>query len=269
MELQQERRAGQPEKAAKIDEFCQKLKNRANGNDPFTLEMDDPSGNSFIESSCTAVDDDEQLEQKFYERTADQSRALGLVVPEGDITQLLNRILMVSGAGELDNVHHGDGGRGFAVSESDAADVVGNAFIHHYSAPEEVMIFPGHCLMCQRDTETRMYPTKCSSTAPRGIRFSLLRDSRIPYFKEVIIMANSCETCGYKNSEVRPGGGISPKGRTIRLTVSGKEDLDRDVIKSDSTTLEIPSVDLTIRSGTAMITTVEGILRRTIDDLKK
>ena len=81
-------------------------------------------------------------------------------------------------------------------------------------------------------------------------------------------MANSCESCGYKNSEVRPGGGISDKGRIIKLEVTGRHDLNRDVIKSDSATLEIPSLELTVQSGAGAITTVEGLLTRITTELK-
>ena len=50
--------------------------------------------------------------------------------------------------------------RGFALSQSAVSAATDNAFIHQYSAPEEVMIFPGRCLMCHNETETRMCPTK-------------------------------------------------------------------------------------------------------------
>jgi len=57
-------------------------------------------------------------------------------------------------------MHHGPEARGFAVSHSDISNVTGSAFVHRYSAPEEVMVFPGSCLMCQKEIETRMYPTR-------------------------------------------------------------------------------------------------------------
>ena len=82
-------------------------------------------------------------------------------------------------------------------------------------------------------------------------------------------MANSCESCGYKNSEVRPGGGISPKGCSITLKVVDRVDLNRDIIKSDSASVEIPSLELIAGSGVAMITTVEGLVTRITDDLRK
>lgn len=81
-------------------------------------------------------------------------------------------------------------------------------------------------------------------------------------------MSSACESCGYKNSEIRPGGGVSEKGQIVSLKVSKKEDLNRDVIKSESAGIEIPELTLSVSSGTAMISTVEGLIRRMIDDLK-
>ncbi|KAL8493646.1 hypothetical protein ACS0TY_024724 [Phlomoides rotata] len=53
----------------------------------------------------------------------------------------------------------------------------------------------------------------------------------IPYFQEVIIMAFSCDSCGYRNSEVKPGGPIPDKGKKKIVHVKNVRDLCRDVIK--------------------------------------
>ena len=44
-----------------------------------------------------------------------------------------------------------------------------------------------------------------------------MHNTHIPFFKEVIIMSNACEVCGYRNSEVKPGGGFSDRGTQITL----------------------------------------------------
>ena len=81
-----------------------------------------------------------------------------------------------------------------------------------YAAPEEVMEMPGHCGACGAPTTTRMYRTE------------------IPFFKEVILMSDACDSCGYRNSEVKGGGGVPAKGRRIELRVEAHEDLRRDVL---------------------------------------
>ena len=50
-ELQEERRKYSPEVAAQIDEFIERLKALREGrNFPFTFEVEDPSGNSFVQN---------------------------------------------------------------------------------------------------------------------------------------------------------------------------------------------------------------------------
>ncbi len=65
----------------------------------------------------------------------------------------------------------------------------------------QVIELPGRCFACGAECVTRMHNT------------------HIPFFKEVIIMSNACEVCGYRNSEVKPGGGFSDHGTQITLQV--------------------------------------------------
>ena len=169
MELQEERRKVDPETASKIDAFCAELERHAEGECAFTLELDDPSGNSFIESSSFSAEADDLLERSVYERSSQQTQDLGLVphsqcsipsVPDGfseracDVTD------------DTSDVHHGPGAQGFALSASSVSQTTGDALLQQYSAPEEVMVFPGRCAVCQKETETRMYPTKCDHISP-------------------------------------------------------------------------------------------------------
>eukprot|EP00210_Caulerpa_lentillifera_P006302 g6020.t1 len=233
LDQQIERRKLDPMLADKIDEFCKRLETCAKSEVEFTLQLDDPSGNSFIESPYPSIQDDTLLDRQLYIRSNEQNESLGI------LTQT-----------EGPSVHHSHDSRGLTLGHSSIEEIGGDAFVSKYSAPEEVMVFPGSCLICHKSTETRMYPTK------------------IPFFKEVIIMSNACESCGYKNSEIRPGGGVSPLGKSVRLRVTGVADLNRDVIKSESAGIEIPELMLSISSGTALISTVEGLIRRIITDLQ-
>mmetsp|Transcript_47797 Transcript_47797/g.63146 ORF Transcript_47797/g.63146 Transcript_47797/m.63146 type:complete len:112 (+) Transcript_47797:1153-1488(+) len=91
----------------------------------------------------------------------------------------------------------------------------------------------------------------------------------IPYFKEIIIMAFSCDICGQKSTEIKQGGGISAKASKITFHATCPEDLNRDIFKSDSCLLEIPEIDLELQPGTlgSMYTTVEGVMQKIIDHL--
>ena len=52
--------------------------------------------------------------------------------------------------------------------------------------------------------------------------------------QDVILMSDSCDLCGYKNAELKGGGGVSDYGRRITLCVSEPDDLRRDVIKAET-----------------------------------
>ena len=88
----------------------------------------------------------------------------------------------------------------------------------------------------------------------------------IPFFKEIIIMAFSCDICGYRNTEIKNGGGISDKATRIVFKVEKAEDLNRDCFKSDSCVLAIPEVDFAMAPGSlgSVYTTVEGLLDKVI-----
>ena len=53
----------------------------------------------------------------------------------------------------------------------------------------------------------------------------------IPHFKEVIVMALTCDTCGYCPNEVKSRAGVSAKGTRITLHLTDPSDLSRDILK--------------------------------------
>ena len=59
------------------------------------------------------------------------------------------------------------------------------------SAERSVLNFPQPCPQCFREGNVKM----CQAT--------------IPFFKEIIIMAFVCDSCGFKSTEIKQGGGIS------------------------------------------------------------
>lgn len=250
--LQPERRAVDADAAAAIDAFCEKLDAAARGDTSFTLVLDDPAGNSGIESSGPG---DPLLKVSYYERSREQAVAIGLLPPveDGDTAAVPTPLPEGIAA---DDPHHGAAPvgaaaahRAFARLEGEAAD----SAVSRYAAPEEVVELPGHCAACGATTTTRMYAT------------------RIPFFKDVILMADSCDACGYRNSEVKGGGGVPPKGRRIALAVTTPADLRRDVIKAETARLTIPELELEVTTGTlgGLITTVEGLVESVASALER
>ncbi|XP_029159855.1 zinc finger protein ZPR1 [Nylanderia fulva] len=108
----------------------------------------------------------------------------------------------------------------------------------------EVLSFPTNCPDCNSPCETNMKVTN------------------IPHFKEVVIMATLCETCSHRTNEVKSGGGIEPQGVRIEVTITGKEDFSRDLLKSETCDMEIPELELEVGPAAlgGRFTTVEGII---------
>ena len=71
------RRALHPEDAASIDKYVARIQDLLTVSVPFTLVVDDPSGNSFVENPwAPGLDPGRKLEQ--FERTREQDNMLGL-----------------------------------------------------------------------------------------------------------------------------------------------------------------------------------------------
>ncbi|KAJ1290582.1 hypothetical protein BS78_02G255000 [Paspalum vaginatum] len=244
--LQDERKKVDPQKAEAIDQFLLKLKSLGSGQAAFTFILDDPAGNSFIENPH-APSSDPLLSVRFYERTREQQAALG-VLAEPPTEQAGEAALPVSA------VSHGSVGAvaGRRAIAQGNPDEVASALCK-YSTPEEVGTLPSTCGACGTECVARFFATK------------------IPYFREVIVMATTCDMFGYRNSELKPGGETPANGKKITLRVQNAKDLTRDVIKSDSASVKVPELELELTSGTlgGMVTTVEGLIVKICEALER
>ncbi|KAL7599082.1 hypothetical protein Lser_V15G22227 [Lactuca serriola] len=255
--LQEERKKVDPQTAEAIDKFILKLRACATGNSSFTFTLDDPAGNSFIESLFQkkkkkqlyrepyAPSVDPSLTIDFYERTHDQQASLGYLVDQSQTREHEND--ESSNKNNQTSQPHGSVGAVAgrrAIAQGNTAEFAETLF--RYTAPEEVMTFPSTCGACA---------VRCL--------FSLTFWQEIPYFQEVIVMASTCDACGYRNSELKAGGAIPAKGKKVTLIVRNVNDLSRDVIKSDTASVKIPEIDLELAGGTlgGLVTTVEGLER--------
>ncbi|XP_076904560.1 uncharacterized protein LOC143560038 [Bidens hawaiensis] len=238
--LQEERKKVDPQTAEAIDQFIVKLKACATGSSSFTFILDDPAGNSFVENPF-APSLDPSLSIEFYERTREQDASLGYAFDPTQVSEA-----SVDPHGSVGAV----AGRR-AIAQGNSSEFAEALF--RYTAPEEVMTFPSTCGACAVSCETRMFLTK------------------IPYFQEVIVMASTCDACGYRNSELKPGGAIPAKGKKVSVSVKNTSDLSRDVIKSDTASVIIPEIDLELTSGTlgGIVTTVEGLITKISEALER
>ncbi|XP_076457372.1 zinc finger protein ZPR1-like [Babylonia areolata] len=223
------RKIQDPETAAKIDAFVDRVKAFLQLETSFDIEVDDPSGNSFVENlyplkeKCSLTVDtvapspDHQMAISHYSRTHKQDIEVGIFV-EG------------------------------AEEEIEGESKVGTKE-ENFDTTNEVLHFQTNCPHCNTPCETNM------------------KLVNIPFFKEVVIMATNCEACGHRDNEVKSGGGIEERGRKITIRIDNREDMSRDVLKSETSIIRIPELDFETEMGTlgGKFTTVEGLL----EDIKR
>lgn len=200
------RRAADPEVAGKIDEFIQRLKKLKEVEEEFTLVIEDPSGNSFVENPV-APQKDPALTVTRFKRTVQQDIQLGLRADD-------------------------DLGEEQTGNDLDAMR-------------NEVLVFNTNCPECN---------------APASTNMKLVQ---IPHFKEVIIMATNCDSCGHRTNEVKSGGATEELGTKIALSITDPSDMTRDVLKSETCSISIPELEFEL--GMAAVggkfTTLEGLLK--------
>ena len=249
---QEERMRQMPETGEKVAGVIGTLKDMAEGRRfPFMISADDPSGNSYIEPKPGEAAG--KWAKSEYNRTPQQNALLGLgddapapesnhadndTAPESEPRpeyQAQNMLPAQPPNGSTQQPSTNN------VDDEDA-DILEN----------QVYSFPASCPGCTRDCATNM------------------KMVHIPYFKQVVLMSTACDHCGYRSNEVKTGGAVPAKGKTITLQVRTREDLARDILKSESAVLECPELQLRVEPGTmgGRFTTVEGILSQIRRDLR-
>jgi C4-type Zn-finger protein len=70
--------------------------------------------------------------------------------------------------------------------------------------------------------------------------------TRIPFYRDVVISSFACEHCNLINNGIESANKIQEKGVRYKLTVQDAKDMNRQLVKSDSATFHIPSIELEI-----------------------
>lgn len=92
--------------------------------------------------------------------------------------------------------------------------------------------------------------------------------TKIPYFREIIVMSFSCDECGFQNNEIQAANTIQLKGARYELRLIDMPDFERTVVKSDSATVKFIELDVEVPPGRGQLSNVEGLLSTIIDDLQ-
>ena len=107
----------------------------------------------------------------------------------------------------------------------------------------------------------------CMNCKDQGITRLLL--TKIPFFRDIIVMSFSCPHCGYRNTSIEDAKELAPQGIHFVLTVKTSKDMDRRIIKSNFASLSIPCCGLEIPSMTqkGKLSTVEGFISTAKENL--
>lgn len=106
------------------------------------------------------------------------------------------------------------------------------------------------CMRCHKNGSTRMLLTK------------------IPFFREIIVMSFSCPHCGFRNSEIQAAAQIAEKGSRYNFKIESKEDFSRQVVKSETATCTFTELELEIPPERGQLTNIEGLLTEMIANLE-
>ncbi|CAD5224775.1 unnamed protein product [Bursaphelenchus okinawaensis] len=124
-------------------------------------------------------------------------------------------------------------------------------------------------LSAENDEAPMELESVCVNCQENGI--TKLMCTRIPFYKQVILMSFSCDHCGYRNNELQSGEPVQEFGTEIVLHVKEQSDLNRTVVKSEYASLAVPELELEVpfKSQPGEVTTVEGVLRRVVEGLSQ
>eukprot|EP01040_Poterioochromonas_malhamensis_P010219 gene10221-11116_t len=240
------RRIETPEVAQKIDDIIDTLENYSEGKTlPYTIILDDPAGNSFIENPYVPKNDPHMTIQH-YTRSVEQDAFLCIDTEKG--------------------VYKKEDGEDEAILESAArGEKTFGALPHNKEHEEKTSTIDDVDELTTSKAVT--LPAVCPNCQHEGEEHTAI--TNIPHFKEVIIMSFTCLVCGFRTNEVKGGGSIPTYGTEVKLTVTSDADLKRDLLKSDTTMVHIPELDLELQVGTlgGMFTTVEGLLQKILKNL--
>ena len=258
--FQRERLEQDPVVGLKVAQIIVALSQMASGDEdslPFTILVDDPAGNSFIENFIAPASDP-NMKITNYTRSDAQDLALGLQPASKQVNETVFRTDADTNFAALAAGQFGQDKSG-RLEDSAAAAVPypmtedgESVRLGHSFGGDGPLSIPAPCPNCGKDGE------------------SMTAVTSIPHFKEVIIMGFSCAFCGFRTNDVKGGGAIPRLGTTVTLVVTDLDDLKRDVLKSDSAMVTIPELELELGHGTlgGVYTTVEGLMTKIYTNLR-
>lgn len=268
---QDQRKVNDPENYLKIQAVIDKLELMAQADPsvlPFFLIVNDPSGNSYIANPFAPLMDI-NLKEEHYERTKEQLIDMGFVsdleVAKDKDLQTNYENMKEKGVNYVNDLKKV---KDYKYTDKDTQDLL--LKMQGFAKPKDGHKLDHSKTVQEQDLDSRLsiFPVNCYSCNELGELRTITCE--IPFFKEIVIMAFSCDKCGYRNTEVKTAGEVSKLAKRITLKATTKEDLNRDIFKSDSAMVKIPELEFEMSPGSlgSFYTTVEGLLDKILDNIK-
>lgn len=110
---------------------------------------------------------------------------------------------------------------------------------------------------CSRTSLTSARSSSSLSAASTAVRLALPAVS--PFADKVFV--------GFTNNDIQSAGQIQDRGAVYTVKATEPNDLNRQLVKSDHCTINIPELSIEIPASRGQLTTIEGILRDMVRDL--
>lgn len=276
-----------------VEPVIAKLETYASGSDlPFTFILDDPAGNSFIEPYSSGIGKrDPQIDITHFERTTEQLHSMGFYGADEAVAEATENGCTLSEEDKMQTELHAKArpeirrpatsshidttqlphrlsvagwDLGLSVEENVARLAVKNSATG--AAPVNSSSDTKQEDNCDDDIPLQ-FNVQCPHCGKDGV--NEMCQITIPGFRKCLIMAFICNYCGSRSNEVKPMGAYGEKAKRWTLRVVSLDDLNRDILKSDTASVMIPELDLEMCMGTlgGVFTTVEGLLQKIVDNL--
>lgn len=270
--LQEQRKEEAPELHTKIQEIIDKLTLMSKADPsvlPFYVILNDPSGHSYIANPVAPLMD-VNLKEEHYERTKEQMAELGFVsdIEVAQDPELKEKVeeMHEQGVKYVDQLPKTSD---YKYTDKDTHEMMKK--MQGFAKNKDAHKLDHSKTLQEQDLDSRLtiMEVDCYTCHEKGEMKTLTCE--IPFFKEICILAFSCDHCGYKNTEVKTVGEISKNAKRITLHAKSKDDLNRDLFKSDTCVLRIPELEFEMSAGSmgSFYTTVEGLFDKILEALKE
>lgn len=292
LEMNQDyRREENPELALQIEDFIRKLEKYINCDDeilPYNFVIDDPSGHSNIKNYMAPLADP-LLNVHKYTRTLDQITAMGYSIENANeaLDKDKDQNLLKEQQQPIRKASTDSNSNKTNYTQKQTDDIIAkmedtinkmneekpiDTMGLNFKKPLEEALKDKEAMDNEIKTHTNesiAIPTPCPNCGIDGTTRMCVCE--IPFFKEIIVMAFTCEHCGYRSSDVKTGGGVSDNGKKMTLHVDGEQDMNRDCFKSETCAVTIQELGLEITQGSlgAVYSTIEGLFLKLIETFEE